>query len=496
MMESLKRVATNPLALLVCLVAGGLAGWLTPSMASYAAVVAQIYLGVVGMAALPLMVVATFFGLRRTLALPLAGKRIFMIVGWALVLVASCAILGTALGTLAGTGKGLSQESRQRLGLLVQSAGGDAANAEFPLMEQASATGVAASQRSYSLPNNFFRTLVDGKAAGIILCSVLFGLAFAALSKEQTNDLASILEASYRTFEIIIASANIFIPVLVFGMAAFFVANAERQTMVAMGSFLAAFFLLSATLAGMAIALIRKQAGVTTLEVLSALKAPALVSLTSASSTASIPGTIYGMSARLGFSRGVVELVTPLSAVFLRTGAALYFSLMAVFVANLYERPVSLEDAVLICVGASLAAMASAGNNSVANLGFAGMVLSMLKLPVEAALALFVAIDVVCEGPRNLLTLVFSCALIALVSEGLPSERLAAKSAVASPPEAPVKFSFSRAEVVVAASCFFLASVLVIWLGVGVGMRSACETGSTGRHVSGADVIDESVRRQ
>src|SRR5690606_23637416 len=112
--------------------------------------------------------------------------------------------------------------------------------------------------------------------------------------------------------------------------------------------------------------------------VLSALKAPALISLTSASTTATIPDAIEAMSSRLGFSRGIVELVIPISSVFMRSGAALYFALVAVFVANIYGRPITPEEFMLICLGASMAAFASAGNNSLAAVGFAGIVLSML----------------------------------------------------------------------------------------------------------------------
>jgi len=474
-MDFLRRTAANPVALLAFLLAGGLAGSLVPVIGSYASVLGQIYLAVVSMAALPLVVVAIFFGLRQVLALPHALRRVLMIGGLAVFLVAACAVIGVATGAVLGTGKALSLETRQHLGLLVQTTGGEAANAEIALFNRAAAVPGMAEQRQEFVPSNFFRALVDGNAANIALCSILFGLAFAVISRERSSALASIFEATYRTFETIISNANIFIPILVFGMAAFLVASAGRQTMVAMGSFLVSFTAVSVALAGMAVVIIRKQSGASIPLVLSALKAPALVSLTSSSSTASIPGAIEAMSVKLGFSRGVVELVTPLAAVFARTGAALYFALLAVFVMNLYGREIALGDAVLICSGASLAALASAGNNGLATLGFAGMVLSMLKLPIEAALALFVAIDIVCEGPRNLLTLMFSCVLIALVSSGLPSERLAAKGSGPALGVAPVKVALSPAEVALVVTCITVAGALILGLGIGVGMKEACE---------------------
>ncbi|MBI2771779.1 MAG: cation:dicarboxylase symporter family transporter [Burkholderiales bacterium] len=470
-MGFLRRFAGSPLALLACLVAGGLVGRFVPEMGAYAAVLGQVYLGVVGMAALPLLVVATFFGLRQTLALPQPGWRVLMIIGLAIVLVAFCAAVGTALGALANPGKNLDYSTREYLGALVQQAGTAAGDTEISLINvEASAEPKLDNFLSDLFPDNFFRALVDGKSLGILLCAIVFGLAFAALSKAQNSSLTAVFEAIYRALEIIISRVNLFIPVLVFSMAAYFVARTDPRAIVAMSSFLGWFLLLAAVLAGLAVAIIRKQSDLPVGAVLAALKAPALISLTSASTTASIPDTIDAMSNKLGFSRGIVELVTPISSVFLRSGSALYYALLTTFVANLYGRTLAPTELLLVCAGASIAAFASAGNNSAANVGFAGMVLAMLQLPAEAALALFLAIDVICEGPRNLLTVMFACALIALVSRGLPSERQTAETSV-TVALAPIRFAFTRADLLVGAAGSVIVAILLVVLGIGVGMK-------------------------
>lgn len=471
-MGLLKRLSNSPLALLLCVLGGALVGWLAPSLGSQAFVLGQIYLALVNMAALPLLVVATFFGLRQTLSLPQPGKRTLMIVTLAIGLVILCAVLGAMFGVLSGSGQNLSPSSREYLGGMVQSAGGGAANAEVSLYGAAIAEEPASEQWAV-VPDNFFRALAEGQSLGILLCAILFGLAFAALMKGQSSSLMGIFEAIYRALELIISRVNMFIPVLAFGMAAYFVANTQARTVHAMGSFLASFFIFAFALSALATMLIWKKSGLPPGLVLSALKTPALISLTSASTTATIPDTIEAMSSRLGFSRGIVELVIPISSVFMRSGAAFYFALLAVFVANIYGRPVAAEEFLVICVGASMAAFASAGNNSLAAVGFAGIVLTMLKLPIEAALALFLAIDLVCEGPRNLLTLLFACVLIVLVSRGLPSERVETVSSTELGVLQPIRFVFSRASVLLAFACVLLAAILITIAGVGVGMRKS-----------------------
>ncbi|MGJ7530147.1 dicarboxylate/amino acid:cation symporter [Variovorax sp. GB1P17] len=473
-MDFLTRMSHSLFALLLCMAAGGLAGVYAPALGNVAYVAAQVYLSIVSMAAIPLLVVATFFGLRQTMALPFPGRRILMIAGLALLLVLSCAGTGLALGWVNGPGAQLDSESRAHLGELVQQAGGGGGDIEMRLWEEDDGTPAADTQRTRAsfLPDNFFRVLAEGRSLGILSCALLFGLAFAALARAQNNALNHLFEGVYRTLELIIARANILLPVVAFGMAAHVLSQTDVATIRAMSGFLLHFVVLVLLLAGAAIAVIHRRGNQPLAEVLQHLKTPMLVSLVSSSTTASIPHTIEAMSARLGFSRGIVELVVPTASVFLRAGSALYYVLLALFVANLYDRSLSAADIGMVGMGAALAAFASAGNSSLTNVGYAGIVLSLLQLPVEAALALFLAIDLICEGPRNLLTLLATCVLIAIVSAGLPSERVAAPEAAA-PPAQPLRLVLTRAHVALLAGGGVLAALLIMLMGVAVGARQA-----------------------
>lgn len=470
-MGFLTRMSHSLVALLLCMAAGGVAGVYAPAVGDVAYVAAQVYLSIVSMAAIPLLVVATFFGLRQTMGLPFPGRRIAMIAGLALLLVVSCAGMGLALGWVNAPGAQLDAESRAHLGELVQRAG-DGGDIEMRLYGSGTQATAVERPRATLLPDNFFRVLVEGRSLGILSCALLFGLAFAALARTQHDALNHMFEGIYRTLELIISRANILLPVVAFGMSAHVLSQADAVTIRAMSGFLLHFVVLVALLGAAAIAVIHRRGNQPLAEVLQHLKTPMLVSLVSSSTTASIPHTIEAMSARLGFSRGIVELVVPTASVFLRAGSALYYVLLALFVANLYDRTLSAADIGVIGTGATIAAFASAGNNSLTNVGYAGIVLSMLQLPIEAALALFLAIDLICEGPRNLLTLLASCALIAIVSAGLPSERVAPSPADAAPAR-PLRFVLTRAHVALLAGGSLLACLLILLMGIAVGARQA-----------------------
>ncbi len=469
-MGFLNTLASNPLLLLLCLLAGAVAGNVAPGVAEPAFVLGQVYLALINMVAIPLMVVATFFGLRQTLSLPLPARRGLMIVVLAVGLVFLAAVIGTVFGYVAGPGSNLSDGNRAYLGAVVLSAA--AGDAEMSLFGEDAAEAVTAPHAwGTFLPDNFFRALAQGQTLGVLVCAILFGLAFASLGKARSNALMGIFEAIYRTFETIISRVNLLIPILVFGLVAHFTASADRQILQSMGSFIVSFAVLALALALLATAVVWRSSGVPLSFVLSRLKTPAVISFTSASSTAAIPDTIRAMSAQLGYSRGIVELVVPAASIFVRAGSAVYFALLAIFVANIYGHPLDGMALMLVGVGATMAAFASAGASSFAVLGSAGVVLSMLKLPVETALALFLAIDLLCEAPRNLLSTLCCCVLIVLVCRGLPSERTEVKPGEEAP-AAPVRFSFTRATASVIVLGGLVLASLIVAVGISVGQRA------------------------
>ncbi|CAB3749332.1 dicarboxylate/amino acid:cation symporter [Paraburkholderia humisilvae] len=549
-MKTLRQLSNSTVVLLLCVAAGVLCGVYAAPAGDAVYLVGKLYLAVVNMAAIPLLVVATFFGLRQVLQLPRPILRVSTMGVLALAAVGLCAAVGTVAGRAAMPGAHLSPAQYAHLGeLVLQSASsGDevhmalfdddtasardgqtaaqpephepsAPSAQPESVQMAPATGgldapPAAAALDHArqtdsvshavaytvhdlIPDNFYRALAQGRTLAILSGTILFGMAFAALSREQSTMLSSVFEGIYRTLEAIIEHANLMIPALAFGAAAYVASHVDRATLDAMKSFLLCFVLGSLGLAALTLAAISARCGKPFVHVVTALKAPLLVGLMSGSETAPIPHTIEAMSARLGFSRGVVELVVPLGAVFIRAGTALYFALVAVFVANLYARPLDAIDLALIGVASTVAAFASAGQNGVATAGFAGVVLSVLQLPVEAAGVLFIAIDLLCEGPRNVLSLLAVCTVIAFVSAGLPFEQSARADAHAlqlrgrpdwrpdwrpdgrpgaqpdmQPHPHPVlQFSFSRAQLVLAVGCALMAASLIVLLGVGVGAR-------------------------
>lgn len=476
-MNGLKRLSGSTLFLALCMATGALAGVMAQPLGRAAHVIGQLYLVVVNMAAIPLLIVAIFFGLRQVLELPRPGRRMASIAALGVGLVGACAVVGTLLGAAVMPGKHLSPQEHAQLGELVWRQGNALSEDTVSLMgPPGDGVGVDAGvsrQESVMrdlLPDNFFRVLAQGHTLGILVATLLFGLAFASLSRERTALLNGIFESAYRALGIIIDRANLMIPVLAFGASAYLTSNAQAATLSAMGGFLLCFMLSATVLSIAAMAVISERAGLPVLTVLAEMKGPLLVGLASGSPTAPVPHAIEVMSARLGFSRGIAELTLPFGAVFLRAGAALYFALVTLFVANLYGKPLGGAELALVAMTSTAAAFVSAGQSGIANVAFAGLTLGLLELPVESAGVLFLAIDLLCDGLRTVLSLLCVCVVVAWVSEGQPSERGAASVRDDAGGSA-LQFAFSGIQLMAAGICLLLAGSLIVLLGIGLGAR-------------------------
>lgn len=469
-MEFLRFIARSPLALLVCALAGAVVGYFFPVTSHVTHLVGQFYVAFIYLAAFPLLVVVTVFGVKRTLQLPRPLSRFLMVAFYALLMVLGCAMLGALLSQAWGLGLHLEPEQLHYLGGVVQAAGGETVDAQMRFFSAEAAPAAPTGFAGGMLPDNFFKALTDGKILGIVLCTMILSVGIAWVDKKKNSALVDILDGIYRALEIIVSQVNVFIPVLVFAMSAYFAATATPATLHAMGRFIALFVGTSLVISALALVFVWKKTQLPFTLVLGALKNPMLISLASANATASIPDTIHAMSARLGFSRGIVEFVVPASAVFVRSGAALYFAAIAVFITHLYGQSLGLEALIWIVLLATLTAFASSGHSGLMVVGFAAAMLHGLQLPSEAALALFVAIDHLCEGPRSLLSLMLGCVLIVLVSQGLPSERVELQPAEGRANKT-IRVTLTLHTMVAAVACLVLVCVLIVLLGIGVGMR-------------------------
>lgn len=420
---------------------------------------------------MPLLIVATVYGLRHLLLLPLPAKRVAMIVGISIAVLWVCAQTGVLAAHLSGMGSQLDASSQRVMGELVMGAGEMREGVALNNNE----SDTSALKNGWKFPDNVYLALATGQLPSVMLCIVLFGLAFTVQPSSLSDFTMSLLEAVYRSLEKIIELVNLAAPLLVMSYAVQLAASWNPALIHSMSGFLLGFLAICAGLCTILVFIIYKLGKVSAIEVLSALKLPMLLAIVSPSSLAAVPTTVDALSNRLGFSRGIVEMLVPTSAVFLRCGAALQYAMLAVFIAHMYHRPLAVQELLTISAIAVTAALASSGSYGLTSLGYASIVVGYLKLPYEAALPLFLAVELFCEGPSRLLSLLGGCAMTAVVCGGLPLEKRKEPNKAPGVPNGPIRMAMTRGSVGLVAACILVAGALSVALGIAFGIRQPFE---------------------
>lgn len=457
--------STHPLTLIACLLGGAVLGLFSPPGSGIVGLVGDIFSRLLEMAALPLLMVATAFGLRNLLGLPRPGRRLLMLVvgGMAAMLIAGLA--GALLAQLSGPGRNLPPQEQEALGELILKVG--AASESIALDPEKG--GEAAPPADSGVPDNVFSVLVNADLAGMLLCALLFGLAFATQPREASKDLARQLEAIYRTLEILIGKANLLLPLLAFCMAAQITSSIGLDTLSLLGHLLETLFLASLVPAVLALALICRHARCTPWQALDALREPLIIGFAAPTPAAAIPSAIDALSRRLGFSRGIAELLVPTGSIFLRAGLALHTAVIAMFVAQLYEQAMTPASWILVGTQAAVAALVLNPSGQPSALAPAALVLLWLQLPAEAVLPVLLLADRLCQGPRQILSLLCIGALTAQVSGGLPSEKR--EQQITLNVMGPWRLALTQRTLGTVVACIIAAGCLATLAGIGTGMR-------------------------
>lgn len=144
----------------------------------------------------------------------------------------------------------------------------------------------------------------------------------------------------------------------------------------------------------------------------------AITAFVTRSSSGTLPVTLENVRDNLGVSEGVSSFVLPLGATINMDGTALYQGVCALFVAQAFNIPMTLQTQIGIVVTATLASIGTAGVPG-AGLIMLTLVLTSVGLPIEG-IALVAGIDAILDAARTSLNVVGDTAVCAVVaaSEG------------------------------------------------------------------------------
>lgn len=412
----LRRLSTSPLTILLCVFFGGLFGFRLPEFSLRLEVVGAIYVNLLHMVVVPLMVSAVIFSMQKLLSdggtAVMLRRVLFVFLGISF----SVAVIGILGINLLAPLTDLSAEARSALGQIVER-NVDSGNTEMalfgddPPVREVSVEDVVL----LVIPSNIFSSLVNGETLKILVFSLMFGFALGYLPGKLSDSFNHSVEAVYRASQSLTQWINLPIPLFLFCMTASQIASTGFGPLAAMVGFVMTFAIICSLVMALSIVVIAVRSGCGYAVVSGAMRDPFSLGIATNNSVACIPVLIEAMSDKLNFLRAKVELMVPLSVSLLRSGATVYFVCGTLFIASLYGHQLSIAELAMVVFISVLSGFASSGMSGLTSITLMSSGCAYLGLPFEAAFILFVAVDPICAMARTAVTVIGSCAAVALI---------------------------------------------------------------------------------
>jgi proton glutamate symport protein len=254
-------------------------------------------------------------------------------------------------------------------------------------------------------PTSVFDAMARGDILQLVVFSIFFGIAVAAIGK-RGQPIVDFLESTAQAMFKFTGYVMLFAPV---GVMAAIAATVGKMGLVILYTLAKVVLLMYGGLLVFAVLVI---GGVSYLirvpffTFLRAVREPFLIAFTTASSEAALPKALEVME-RFGCPKNIVGLVLPTGYSFNLDGTTLYLSLASVFVAQLFNVPMTFGQQLIMMLTLMLTSKGVAGVPRAA-LVVLTATLAQFKLPLEGA-AILLAIDQIMDMGRTAVNVMGNC---------------------------------------------------------------------------------------
>ncbi|MEW4415866.1 cation:dicarboxylate symporter family transporter [Staphylococcus capitis] len=385
-MALFKRKISLPTQVIIALVLGVIVGLLLfgqDNLANYIKPFGDIFLNLIKMIIIPIVFCALALSISN-----LGDSKKVGSYGWKAILyfeiITTVAIgLGIIIGNLFKPGAGLDYNKLPKGDISKYQSSAHSA-------EQASTYGNHLIDTIVNIvPTNLFESLAKGDLLPIIFFAVFFGLGLAAIGEKAVpvkGFLSGTLEAVFWMINKILKLAPIGVfafictTVMTFGVSA--LVPLLKLLLVVVGAMI--FFVV------VVLGIVARMVGVSIFSIMKILKSELLLAFSTSSSEAVLPVIMKKME-NFGAPKDVTSFVIPIGYSFNLDGSALYQSIAALFVAQMYDVHLSLTEQIVLMATLMIASKGMAGVPGVSIVVLL-TTLGSMHLPAQG-LALIIGID-------------------------------------------------------------------------------------------------------
>lgn len=265
------------------------------------------------------------------------------------------------------------------------------------------------------LPKNPFQAFAQGNVIQIITLSLLVGVAVSALDKFKINLTLSSLEVLMSSFKSILKIPTKILPIGIFFLLSSSLSEIDLQILFSMKSFCLYSGLGFLIINILALIIFYLYSPIGLKNSIIALKESIIVAFSTCSNQATIPFLISSLSNKFKLPNHAVDLSIPLGITMCRASNVTYYALVTIFIASIYNEPLSIMQYIFVVFGAILTSFAASGTSGVIAITMITIILDPLNLPIGSVLVLLIVIEPIIDSFRTVTALITNAALSCII---------------------------------------------------------------------------------
>ena len=241
------------------------------------------------------------------------------------------------------------------------------------------------------IPNNPMESILTGEMLGVVIFTIIIGVAITQLRRETAGPIIRFSEAVQKICMIVVSWAMMLVPYAVFGLMAALLSRTSIEIFFGLGYYMVVVILgliILLTFYLMVALIVTKK---NPFKFLQAIKEPQLLAFSTASSAAVMPLSMKTADEKLGVSSNISDFVIPVGATINMDGTALFQCVTTLFMAQAYGIELSIMSLLLITftvVAASIGTPAIPGGGVI----ILASVLQSAGIPIDG-LIIIIGID-------------------------------------------------------------------------------------------------------
>ncbi len=241
------------------------------------------------------------------------------------------------------------------------------------------------------IPNNPLESILMGEMLGVVIFTIIIGVAITQLHQETARPIIRFSEAVQKICMIVVSWAMMLVPYAVFGLIAALLSRTSVEVFLGLGYYMVVVILGLILLVIFYLALTLVVTKKNPFKFLKAIREPQLLAFSTASSAAVMPLSMKTADEELGVSSNISDFVIPVGATINMDGTALFQCVTTLFMAQAYGIELTIMNLLLITftvVAASIGTPAIPGGGVI----ILASVLQSAGIPVDG-LIIIIGID-------------------------------------------------------------------------------------------------------